>query len=170
MLFHAGLQAIINRQTGGDALNVAGWRASRTARTTFWAAACFAFVMAVLPHPPEVPGDPNDKVEHVVAFATLAALGSFAYPRLALLRLLAGLSMFGALIEFVQAIPALQRDSDPKDWIADTLAVVIVLALIGWRRRSSSASPKAGGASLSRSRQAPSDGRKRDDLSPTPPQ
>jgi VanZ family protein len=95
--------------------------------------------MAVLPHPPEVPGEPNDKVEHIIAFATLAALGSFAYPRAALWRLLAGLSLFGALIEVVQAIPALQRDSDVWDWVADTAAVAVVLALVWLKRRAASA-------------------------------
>jgi len=119
-------------------LSLAGWSGSRAARAAFWAAVCFAFVMAVMPHPPEVPGAPNDKVQHIIAFATLAALGSFAYPRIALLRLLAGLSLFGALIEVVQAIPALQRDSDIWDWVADTCAVAAVLALVWlWRRAAS---------------------------------
>ncbi|MEP6983560.1 MAG: hypothetical protein ABI853_07945 [Sphingomicrobium sp.] len=116
-------------------MSLAGWRAGRTARATFWAAASFAFVMAVLPHPPEVPGEPNDKVEHIIAFAILAALGSFAYPRARLLRLLAGLSLFGASIEVVQAIPALQRDSDVWDWVADTAAAAVVLLFVWWRRR-----------------------------------
>jgi hypothetical protein len=115
-------------------LRLAEWRASRISRAVFWAAACFAFIMAVLPHPPEIPGEPNDKVQHITAFATLALLGSFAYPRTALVRLLAGLSLFGALIEIVQAIPALHRDSDVLDWIADTAAVAIVLLLIRWWR------------------------------------
>jgi hypothetical protein len=90
--------------------------------------------MAVLPHPPEVPGQPNDKVQHIMAFTTLAALGSFAYPRIALLRLLAGLSLFGAFIEVVQAIPALHRDSDVLDWVADTAAVATVLLIVRWWR------------------------------------
>ena len=90
--------------------------------------------MAAMPHPPEVPGEPNDKIEHIVAFATLTLLATFAYPRTALLRVFAGLSLFGALIEVVQAIPALQRDSDVKDWVADTIAVAVVLGLV-WRRR-----------------------------------
>ena len=111
------------------------WSASRAARAAFWAAACFAFVMAILPHPPEVPGEPNDKVQHIIAFATLAALGSFAYPRIALTRLLVGLSVFGGFIEIVQTVPALQRDSDIWDWVADTAAVAAVLALVWiWRR------------------------------------
>src|SRR5207245_7102623 len=105
------------RQAGGDALRLAEWRASRTVRALFWAAACFAFVMAVLPHPPEVPGHPNAKLQHVAAFATLALLGSFAYPRATLTSLLVRLSLFGAPIEVIQAIPILHRDSDVLDWL-----------------------------------------------------
>lgn len=121
-------------------MRLTDWRASRTAQTTFWAAAAFSFVMAILPHPPQVPGEPNDKVEHIIAFATLATLGSFAYPRAALLRLLAYLSLFGAFIEVVQAIPALHRDSDFWDWVADTAAVTVVLTIVWlFRRRSASA-------------------------------
>ena len=92
--------------------------------------------MAILPHPPEVPGEPNDKVQHIIAFATLSLLGSFAYPRAALLQLLVRLSLFGAFIEVVQAIPVLHRDSDFFDWVADTAAVVVVLLLVHWRRSS----------------------------------
>lgn len=107
----------------------------RLLKVAFWAAALFAFVMAVLPHPPALPGEVSDKIQHVAAFATLAVLGSAAYPRAMPLRLLAGLSAFGALIEVVQAIPVLHRDSDVIDWIADTVAVLVVLALLaGWRR------------------------------------
>ena len=104
-------------------------------RALFWAAAAFAFVMAVLPHPPQVPGEPNDKVQHITAFATLALLGSFAYPATALISLLVRLSLFGAAIEVVQAIPALHRDSDFWDWVADTAAVSVVLLLVWWVRR-----------------------------------
>src|SRR3954452_23237759 len=85
----------------------------------FWAAAAFAFVMGIIPHPPELPGAPSDKVQHIVAFATLALLGSRAYPRTAQARILVGLALFGALIEIIQAIPALHRDSDVVDWLAD---------------------------------------------------
>ena len=110
------------------------WRGSRAVKLIFWAAACFAFIMAVLPHPPQIPGEPNDKVQHVIAFATLAALGTFAYFAAPITRLLIGLSLFGALIEVVQAIPMLHRDSDVMDWIADTTAVLVVVLLIRWWR------------------------------------
>ena len=107
-------------------------------RLLFWGAALFALVMALLPHPPEVPGEPSDKVQHMVAFATLGLLGSLAYPLLRRRLLFVGLSLFGALIELLQAIPALHRDSDPLDWIADTVACAAAIFIARWwlRRRS----------------------------------
>jgi hypothetical protein len=119
-------------------LNLSEWRGSRTVRALFWAAAAFAFVMAVIPHPPPVPGNPNDKVQHIAAFGTLALLGSLAFPETALGHLLLRLSLFGAVIELVQAIPILHRDCDPMDWLADTIAILVVLLLVSlWRRRRS---------------------------------
>ncbi len=105
------------------------------ARLLFWAAGIFAFIMAVLPHPPQVPGSPSDKIEHLVAFLVLAALGRWAYPDVKKRHLLLGLAAFGAVIEIVQAIPALNRDSDPLDWLTDVgaaLAVFVVVALWSW--------------------------------------
>ena len=64
----------------------------------------------------------------------LAVLGSFAYPATALVQLLLRLSLFGAMIEVVQAIPALHRDSDVLDWLADTAAVLVVLLIVRWWR------------------------------------
>ena len=103
-------------------------------RLAFWAALVFAFVMAVLPQPPELPGAPSDKVQHIAAFLVLSLLGSLAHFQTRPLILGAGLSLFGALIEIVQGIPSLHRDSDPLDWVADTAAVVVVLVLIHWLR------------------------------------
>ena len=107
----------------------------RTLPFLFWTALVFAFVMAVLPQPPQLPGAPSDKIQHIIAFAVLAALAAAAYPRSGLLRILAGLSAFGALIEVVQTIPALHRDGDYVDWIADTLAAAVVLGVAALLRR-----------------------------------
>jgi VanZ family protein len=105
-------------------------------RWLFWAAALFALVMALIPQPPELPGHPSDRLQHIAAFATLGMLGSLAYPRASAMRLIAGLSLFGALIEAAQAIPSLHRDSDPLDWVADTVAcTVAVIAVRWWRSR-----------------------------------
>lgn len=110
---------------------------SRFLRVGFWAAAIAAFVMAVLPQPPELPGAPLDKLQHIVAFAALALLESAAYPSTSLVRLGVALSVFGAPIELVQAIRALHRDSDAIDWVVDTASATFVLVLVFlWRSRS----------------------------------
>ncbi|MBA3668766.1 MAG: hypothetical protein H0W71_01665 [Sphingomonas sp.] len=102
-------------------------------RAGFWAALVFVIVMALLPQPPQLPGT-SDKVQHVAAFATLAALGAAAFRSTSLIRLFASLLALGAVIEFLQAIPALNRDSDPVDWIADIIAAAVVLIAVWWLR------------------------------------
>lgn len=99
-------------------------------RAAFWTAATIALVMALLPHPPRLPGEPSDKIQHIAAFLTLGALGSFAYPKTNPFRLGAGLSIFGAVIEVLQLIPPLHRDGDPLDWLADTAAVALIILLL----------------------------------------
>ena len=106
----------------------------RAAKPLFWAAAIFALVMALIPYVPDIPGNPSDKIQHIAAFITLSVLGAWAFPGLSLIQLLLRLSLFGASIELVQAIPVLHRDSDPLDWIADTIACIIVLGVIAWWR------------------------------------
>ena len=110
------------------------WMPERLPKLLFWAAAIFSFVMAVLPHPPQLPGEPSDKVQHVAAFATLGALGASAYAAMMPWQMLLRLSLFGALIEVAQAIPALHRDSDIVDWLADTVAAGLILLIVAWWR------------------------------------
>ena len=106
------------------------WRAS------FWLCFAFSSVMALLPKPPRVPLDRfGDKFEHMAAFAVLAAIALLAFPGMSRVRLALGLSAFGAGIELAQAIPALHRDSDVRDWLVDTAAVVLVLGLALLLRR-----------------------------------
>jgi hypothetical protein len=93
----------------------------------FWAAALFTVVMASLPKPPALPGRPEDKIQHILAFATLAGLAAAAYPRTSLVKLGLGLSVFGALIEMVQMIPMLHRDAEAADWLADSAAAAAIL-------------------------------------------
>jgi hypothetical protein len=103
-------------------------------RLAFWAALLFAFVMAVLPQPPQLPGDPSDKILHVLAFSVLALLAPLAYRAAPLFRIGLLLSAFGALIEVVQIIPSLHRDGDWIDWVADTAALAAVLSLVALAR------------------------------------
>ena len=103
---------------------------SRLRSAAFWIAVAFTLVMASLPAPPQLPGEPSDKIQHILAFAVLTVLAVLAYPRAPRWRIAAGLALFGALIEAVQAIPVLHRSSDWRDWVADAAAVGFVLLLI----------------------------------------
>lgn len=91
--------------------------------------------MALLPRPPQLPGLPDDKVQHIIAFLVLGMLARLAYRRERLLVLLLGLSLFGAAIEVLQTIPMLHRDGDPLDWLADTGAAAVVLLGFGFYER-----------------------------------
>ncbi|MBY0302348.1 MULTISPECIES: hypothetical protein [Sphingomonas] len=98
-------------------------------RLALLAAAIFAVVMALLPHPPNVL-EVNDKIQHMTAFGTLTILYCLAFPRESLLRIGERLSFLGALIEVLQSIPSLHRDCDIMDWIADTAVIIGVLVVV----------------------------------------
>lgn len=105
-------------------------RVQRLAFVLFWLAMVFAVVMAMLPKPPQMPSDQfGDKVNHILAFAALSALAAVGFPQVPRWRVVERLSFLGALIEVFQSIPALHRDCDVKDWIADTLAILVVTGL-----------------------------------------
>jgi VanZ family protein len=109
-------------------------------RLLFWVALIIAVVMAVLPEPPTLAIDSlGDKFEHMFAFSTLAALAAFGFPAANRWCIAERLSFLGALIEVTQSIPALHRDCDIRDWMADTVSIVLVTAIMGlllpWLRR-----------------------------------
>ena len=121
----------------GRAMTIPGVRRSDWLQSLFWCALVFALVMALLPQPPHLSIDSfGDKFEHSLAFGVLALLGSIAYSSMPLLRLGERLSFLGAMIELLQSIPRLHRDCDIMDWVADTVAVTVVLCLVYLVRRS----------------------------------
>ena len=99
-------------------------------RVALYCAIIFAVVMASLPHPPRLPGMSADKIQHMTAFATIGALAALGYPKTRLFTLFALLSALGGGIELIQAIPALNRDSDWMDWLADMAAGLVALCAI----------------------------------------
>jgi VanZ family protein len=108
----------------------------RLLRLALIAAVLFAVTMALLPKPPHMLIDRfGDKFEHMLAFATMALLAAFSYPTASLFRIGERLSFLGALIEVLQSIPSLHRDCDIRDWIADTLAITVVLLIVWTVRR-----------------------------------
>jgi VanZ family protein len=97
-------------------------------RPAFWAAAAFAFAMAVLPQQLEQV-QISDKLQHMAAFFVLTALGCAAYRGLSRVRLMLAMVAFGAAIELVQLLPFLQRDAEWSDWLADIVAVILALTV-----------------------------------------
>lgn len=92
-------------------------------------AAVFAFVMALLPKPPQIPGEPGDKIQHMLAFFTLGAMAAAAWRDRPGAVLFAWLAVFGAAIEVFQMIPALHRDAEWLDWVADMAAAAAAIGL-----------------------------------------
>jgi VanZ family protein len=100
-------------------------------RVAFVLACLVAVTLALLPKPPKLPTDQfGDKVQHIIGFAALAFMAALAFPAMPRWRVIERLSFLGALIEVAQSIPGLGRDCDIRDWIADTLAVMVVTGLV----------------------------------------
>lgn len=95
----------------------------------FWVCLAIALTLALQPHPPHFK-EFGDKAQHMLAFGTLAFFGAFAFPAFPKARLAERLSFLGAMVEVLQSIPALHRDCDIRDWIADTIAIVAVLVVL----------------------------------------
>jgi hypothetical protein len=102
---------------------------NRIASVLFWLAMAITLVLATLPEPPQVPLPGGDKVLHMTAFAALSLLAWLAFPRRRVAELFAAMAAIGALIEVLQMIPALHRDADFADWVADCGASLLVLTL-----------------------------------------
>lgn len=115
---------------------------SKIAPVLFWLALALTLVMALLPTPPQVPFPGGDKASHMAAFAALSLLAWLAFARQRAAVLFAAMAALGALIEALQLIPALHREADVADWLADcgaSLAVLVFCQCMRWAmaRRSS---------------------------------
>lgn len=104
-------------------------RIAALAAPAFWLCLLMAITLALIPHPPAV-GAMTDKQQHMLAFGTLALLGGLAFPAFSKVHLAERLSFLGAMVEVLQSMPALHRDCDIRDWIADTFAICLVLVVM----------------------------------------
>ncbi|MBX3686229.1 MAG: VanZ family protein [Rhodocyclaceae bacterium] len=75
----------------------------------------------------------QDKLEHVLSFLGLAALGCLGWPERAE-RVAVGLTFYGGLIEIAQSLTS-WRSGDVFDWLADTTGVAIGVGLVLLRQR-----------------------------------
>lgn len=118
-------------------LRVLPRRAALTgARALFIGALIFTIVEALLPAKRAVSLFPWDKATHFSAFYILFLLAAAAFPAARLAVVAIFLSAVGAAIEIAQALPAVHRDGDFFDWVADTVGVCAGLApvlLARWR-------------------------------------
>ena len=71
-----------------------------------------------------------DKVDHIIAFGTLSVLAVLALPKTSSLWIGAALVMLGGAIELIQGLPIVHRDCSVWDWLADTVAIALGLALV----------------------------------------
>jgi len=92
----------------------------------FWVAAAAVLYVALMPAH-DAPELGWDKLMHFSAFAALTTIALLGYGRSRPLLVGALMSGFGALIEVLQGLPLFHRDASIGDWIADALAVIVVL-------------------------------------------
>lgn len=92
-------------------------------RGLFWVALVVTLAAAVWPEASAPHLFPWDKADHFAAFFVLTTLAAAAFPRTPLLVIALWLSLAGSAIELVQAVPAVHRDCDIWDWVADAAAI-----------------------------------------------
>lgn len=88
-----------------------------------------AYGAAIVPADDSVGIVQQDKINHMIAFLTLAILAALGWPRAPLWRTGLLLALFGAFIELSQMVPALQRDADVYDLLADIAATIVGLGI-----------------------------------------
>lgn len=108
-------------------------RFTTLARPIFWALLIAIYVISIWPRGMATPT--GDKVNHMLAFATLAVSARLAFPDASRWTLLVLLALFGAAIEATQMIPALDRQAELLDWVADVVAAVGGIVVVDVVRR-----------------------------------
>jgi len=94
----------------------------------FWLA--LAVVVCLVPgHELPTSFEVNDKVSHLVGHGALALYFAGLVPRRSWWKVFVGLVVLGVAIEFAQYFMHVGREGDPRDVIANSLGVVLGLAL-----------------------------------------
>lgn len=105
---------------------------------TYWGV---IFMLTHIPKVPSPPGHLNDKGAHFLAYGGLAGAMFITiwanWPRGTEVwwKVLLACAAYGAIDEWLQALPFIHRDCELNDWFADmggTLIAVIVLGIVHW--------------------------------------
>lgn len=100
-------------------------------------AACLALVtyLMLIELPPSEAGWPYwDKVQHMIVFVILTSLALLAFPKWRW-QFAIGLAVYGALIEWAQAVWTITRMPSVGDWLADVVGIVASWLLCSWLLR-----------------------------------
>lgn len=121
-------------RTSREAIPMINVTSIRLLRFAFYASLLIAFVAAILPSLP-LSAAASGELQHISAFVVLSVLAWAAFPSTNVWQLAAVLCGFGALIELVQAIPALQRDASVYDWAIDCMTIAVCFGLFELKDR-----------------------------------
>jgi hypothetical protein len=99
----------------------------RLARTVFALLLGVSLAMFLTPGDGVPQGGPNDKVTHLLVFASLAVAGRWA--RVPPLTLGIGLAAYAVLTEVLQGVLPIDRHGDVRDLAADTTGILLGLFL-----------------------------------------
>lgn len=110
----------------------------RYARPLYFVLVAIILVIAIVPQAQAPLGTPSDKVNHIIAFFTLAFLAKLLWPEKRIWVKALWLAAFGALIEVLQGVMAVGRNADWLDFVADVVAALAGLfaarAVLAFRR------------------------------------
>lgn len=98
----------------------------RLLRAAFYVACGLVFALSLVPSAALPPTTIGDKAEHAIAYAVLGLLGGASAER-GVVRTILGLTVFGAVIELLQAFSP-GRTPDVLDALADVIGVCIGVA------------------------------------------
>lgn len=98
--------------------------------TTIWAATMSW--LAFRPSRHVETGLPWDKLHHAAAFLLLTVLVGRGWPRLGPIALSALMLAAGIGIELIQGLPAIGRDADIWDVVADAVGIALGLVVLRW--------------------------------------
>ena len=75
-----------------------------------------------------------DKIQHSIVFLILSIAGCLAFKK-KIWMITIGLTIFGAIIELLQATLTTTRTGDVKDWLADVAGILIGLVIVSIYRQ-----------------------------------
>lgn len=101
----------------------------------FWTLVIIVSMLMLVEHAPkENPIKHLDKIQHALVFLTISVAGCLAFKNHTS-QIVTGLTIFGAVIEVLQATFTTTRTGDVRDWLADIAGILIGLMIVAIYRQ-----------------------------------